>query len=58
MKQLTKGIEEDERTDVRLAQAVQEQLVALMVQSLLAVVDHAAQHGPQGEDDDRQSDEP
>jgi hypothetical protein len=58
MKQLTMGFEDDEGTVVRLAQAVQAQLVALMVQSQLAVVDHAAQHGPEGEDDDRQSDEP
>lgn len=58
MKQLAMGLQDDEETAVRLAQAVQVQLVALMVQSLLAVVDHAAQRGPEGDDDDRQSDEP
>jgi hypothetical protein len=58
MKQLAMGLQDDEGTAVRLPQAVQAQLVALMVQSLLAVVEDAAQHGPEGDDDDRQSDKP
>jgi hypothetical protein len=58
MKQLGMGFEDDEGTAVRLGQAVQAQLVALMVRSLLAVLDDAAQRGPEGDDNDRQSDEP